>query len=162
MSAGSFLVSDQKSRVSHPRLRHVAQGEAPKPSYVLLHFPRAVLRRVDEGNPARSLRAETYRARYRFGVGVQRVAVFGVSKEGGADGPTAAGVPSAFFRSARCSRTRSIGAARCSSVRGRRRSWRLSRPSERSSSPLQRRRRRETTMGTTQNISTSLLTTSAG
>jgi len=97
MSAGSFLVSDQKGRVSHPRLRHVVQGEVPKPSYVLLHFPRAVLRRVDEGNPARSLRAETYRARYQFGVGVQRVAVFGVSKEGGADGPTAAGVPSAFF-----------------------------------------------------------------
>jgi hypothetical protein len=80
MSAGSFLVSDQKSRVSHPRVRHVLQGEAPKPSYVLLHFPRAVLRGVAEGNPARSLRVETYRARYRFGVGVQRVAVFGVSK----------------------------------------------------------------------------------
>ena len=29
--AGSFLVSDQKGRVSHPRLRHVVQGEAPKP-----------------------------------------------------------------------------------------------------------------------------------
>jgi hypothetical protein len=60
MSAGSFLVSDQKSRVSHPRVRHVLQGEAPKPSYVLLHFPRAVLRGVAEGNPARSLRVETY------------------------------------------------------------------------------------------------------
>jgi hypothetical protein len=97
MSAGSFLVSDQKRRVSHPRVRHVLQGEAPKPSYVLLHFPRAVLRGVAEENPARSLRAETYRARYRFGAGVQRVAVFGVLKAGGADGPTAASVPRAFF-----------------------------------------------------------------
>lgn len=34
------MVSDQKGRVSHPRLRHVVQGEAPKPSYVLLHSPR--------------------------------------------------------------------------------------------------------------------------
>jgi transposase-like protein len=70
--AGSAYIGDQKVRVTHPRLRHVVQGEVPMKPYVRLHAPgqfsEEVLENILRGVSAQKYTKTVLEAARAFGV----------------------------------------------------------------------------------------------
>ena len=70
---GSIFIGGQKGRVPHPRLRHVVQGGASKPSYVVLYSPGQFFEELLKKSLRGVSPAETYRARHRFDADMAQV-----------------------------------------------------------------------------------------